>query len=189
MTITHFDVYRLIQNYNSLDNIQPNIAFYVPEQITKLIKKQMYVPAIETSKGLAYLGLRKNSEGECCFYSKKFNRCTIYPYRPLACRTFPFAFNYDSKANKMTITFTRASKDTCKGLEKGENINRTRLRKLGIYQAKILQDFKFVCREINRSAKKEGSLTVYEILWILKAYAEKSSDKSKINNEEVKRGE
>ncbi|MFX1534222.1 MAG: YkgJ family cysteine cluster protein [Promethearchaeota archaeon] len=184
VTITHFDLYRLYLYFNSLTRIQEKIAFYVPKELTDLVKKQMHVPALLTVEGLAYLGLLKQETGNCVFYDTKTERCLIYPYRPLSCRTFPFAFEYALETKKLHIIFAEASKGTCKGIGKGSQISHDILRKLGIYKTKVIQDFEHVCKEINRSAREEAPLSSREILWVLISYAEKKQN-SKLKLDDI----
>ena len=57
------------------------------------------------------LSLREFKNGDCFMYD---NGCTIYPIRPLQCRTFPFW-----KSNLKIESDWERQKHTCPGMDKG----------------------------------------------------------------------
>jgi len=74
---TYSDILRIRNGLNlNLDEIIEILGFYVFDKkpTTKEIDK-MVVPPIETEKGLAFIGLKKKSSGQCYFYNKKKKRC------------------------------------------------------------------------------------------------------------------
>jgi Fe-S-cluster containining protein len=81
----------------------------------------MVISPIETEKGLAFIGIIKNIEGECYFYDKKNLKCLIYNLRPVFCRTFPFSFGesnneYTINKRKFEIFYTEKAKKYCPGI-------------------------------------------------------------------------
>jgi Fe-S-cluster containining protein len=62
-------------------------------------------------------------DGKCVFLEN--NRCTIYSFRPLICRFYPFELKI-TQSQKYTFLYT----DECKGINKGRLISRNYFRKL-----------------------------------------------------------
>jgi len=60
-----------------------NIAEFLGLSETDFLEK-----FIEVTKDAASLHLKSHENGDCIFLVE--NRCSIYPARPLQCRTFPF---------------------------------------------------------------------------------------------------
>ena len=58
--------------------------------------------AVEAPNSLPYIyEIKKPSDGKCIFLEN--NQCTIYKYRPLICRFYPFELRFDQ--NKETYIF------------------------------------------------------------------------------------
>jgi Fe-S-cluster containining protein len=100
------------------------LGFYVFDgDPTEEDRKKMVISPIKTEKGLAFVGLKKNS-GVCYFYDIDNKRCKIYKIRPMFCRTFPFSFKIfmdekDKTKAKIKILYTEKGKQYCPGI--GEN--------------------------------------------------------------------
>ncbi len=47
--------------------------------------------AVKTEAGMSYVALKKTTDGKCIFLEN--NLCSIYPLRPVSCRSFPFFFS------------------------------------------------------------------------------------------------
>ena len=83
----------------------------------------MVVQPIETERGLAFVGLKKRSNGQCYFYDETKKRCSIYDFRPNFCKTFPFTFKLligldkeNSKKNEIEIFYTEKGLKYCQGI-------------------------------------------------------------------------
>ncbi|MFX0059787.1 MAG: YkgJ family cysteine cluster protein [Candidatus Hodarchaeota archaeon] len=94
------------------------IGFYLFEKgFNEKELKRMVISPLETEKGLAFLGLLKNQDGSCFFYNIKEKRCSIYPLRPIFCKTFPFTFKKINNL-ELEIFYTEKAKDYCLGIGK-----------------------------------------------------------------------
>lgn len=94
VNLTYIDIIRL-QKYLKLkfNELIDMIGFYVFEkEPTEEQRKHLVVPPIQTQKGLAFIGLKKDAQGRCAFLDEN-NLCKIYEARPNICRTFPFHFH------------------------------------------------------------------------------------------------
>ncbi len=52
---------------------------------------------IRFNYGKRAMGLRRKNEK--CMFLDNNNRCTVYPSRPMTCRTFPYVIDYDDNGN------------------------------------------------------------------------------------------
>jgi len=126
---TYLDILRIRDGLNlNIDEIIEILGFYIFDKkpTTKEIDR-MVVPPIETEKGLAFTGLKKNSSGLCYFYNSKKKRCSIYKFRPNFCRTFPFTFKLviDKKnpnENTIKVFYTEKGLQYCQGIGEEEPI-------------------------------------------------------------------
>ncbi len=120
LTFTDIKRFHTILKYN-IPELLASVGFYIFEiSPTKQQLKQMVVPPIQTQKGPAFLGLRKDESGKCIFLSPQ-NKCNIYSARPSICRTFPFHFHSTPhktpKPNlAIEMTFTEKAKEYCPGI-------------------------------------------------------------------------
>jgi Fe-S-cluster containining protein len=94
VNLTYIDIIRLQKylklKFNELIDI---IGFYIFEkELTEEQRKHLVVPPIQTQRGLAFIGLKKDQKGRCLFLDEN-NMCKIYDARPNICRTFPFHFH------------------------------------------------------------------------------------------------
>ena len=120
VNITYPDILRIKNGLNlSLEEILEILGFYIFDKIpTEEEIRKMVVPPIETERGLAFTGLKKNQSGKCYFYNDKENKCLIYKIRPMFCRTFPFTFRIffnkeiPNKA-KIKMQYTEKSIEYC----------------------------------------------------------------------------
>ncbi|NVM17137.1 MAG: YkgJ family cysteine cluster protein [Candidatus Lokiarchaeota archaeon] len=120
---TYLDILRIRAGLNlTQDEIIEILGFYIFDKkpTTKEIDR-MVVPPIETERGLAFTGLKKQSSGQCYFYNKKKKRCSIYKFRPNFCRTFPFTFKLiinkgNSKENAIKVFYTEKGLQYCQGI-------------------------------------------------------------------------
>lgn len=126
VTLTHRDVIRLAEAMmlDERELVKRVLVFY---QVDEKLEKFLAFPSIETYRGKAILGLRKRDDGSCIFLQN--NLCSIYPARPMTCRTFPFTFSIQDGWLKYGIV-TRA-RDICPGLGKGKEIDEDLLAKIG----------------------------------------------------------
>lgn len=72
--------------------------------------------------------MRKNGIGKCVFLKK--DTCTIYLFRPLVCRFYPFELRTEEK-HEHVFSFT----DECPGIGKGKRMTRRHFMEL-LRQAK-----------------------------------------------------
>ncbi|MBS7287236.1 MAG: YkgJ family cysteine cluster protein [Candidatus Freyarchaeota archaeon] len=126
VTLTHRDIIRLaeITRLGEKELVKKVLVFY---QVNEKLEKLLAFPPIETYRGKAILGLRKRDDGSCIFLQN--NLCSIYPARPMTCRTFPFTFSIQDGWIKYGIV-TRA-RDICPGLGKGKEIDEDQLAEIG----------------------------------------------------------
>jgi Fe-S-cluster containining protein len=120
---TYNDILRIRDGLNlTEDEIIEILGFYIFEQEPAVNEiARMVVRPIETERGLAFIGLKKHSNGYCYFYNNKKQRCAIYNVRPNFCRTFPFTFKLvidKEKSNQKTIRvlFTEKGQEYCQGI-------------------------------------------------------------------------
>ncbi|AER66417.1 protein of unknown function UPF0153 [Thermovirga lienii DSM 17291] len=73
---------------------EPGCVWITPEEVKKLAE---FLSLTETKFLSKYtysvdgrVSLREKQNGECVFYDSDTNKCSIYEYRPLQCRLFPF---------------------------------------------------------------------------------------------------
>ncbi|TXT53471.1 MAG: hypothetical protein BAJALOKI2v1_950002 [Promethearchaeota archaeon] len=124
VNVTYHDLIRIINGLDlNIDETLEILGFYIFDKVpSKEDLEKMVVPPIKTERGLAFIGLKKDSTGKCYFYNKKNNKCMIYKLRPLFCRTFPFSYKIernkeDKKKAKIKMFYTDKGKDYCKGID------------------------------------------------------------------------
>ncbi len=117
VNVTYQDILRIINGLDlNINEILEVIGFYIFNQANSIgNQKRMVISPIETEKGLAYIGLIKNSEGICFFYDKGNDLCSIYDLRPMFCRTFPFTYLYENRKD-LIINYTEKAKAYCPGI-------------------------------------------------------------------------
>ena len=117
VNVTYQDISRIIEGLDlKVNEVLEVIGFYIFKQAKyKNNQKKMVISPIETEKGLAYIGLIKNSEGICFFYDEGNCKCSIYDLRPTFCRTFPFSFLYENP-KELFIVYTEKAKEYCPGI-------------------------------------------------------------------------
>ena len=163
---TYSDILRIRDGLNlNIDEIIEILGFYVFDKkpTTKEIDR-MVVPPIETERGLAFTGLKKNSSGLCYFYNNNKKRCSIYKFRPNFCRTFPFTFKLlinkeNSNENEIKVLYTKKGLKYCQGIgEEASNIEMDNWIQLG---QRVIQDLTkntVLIKKWNESVKKKKIL-------------------------------
>jgi Fe-S-cluster containining protein len=68
--------------------------------------------------------MNKNPQGKCVFL--KDNACTIYNFRPLICRFYPFELKFKDSQGTYEFTVTQE----CPMLNEGKELNETDFKKL-----------------------------------------------------------
>ena len=123
VTLTYLDILKIKNGLNlDLNELLDILGFYTFDKpVTSEDKKRMTLTPIETERGLAFIGLLKNSLGGCYFYNSKDKRCLIYSLRPMFCQTFPFSFGLLDKKNgdiidAIDIFYTEKGKQYCSGI-------------------------------------------------------------------------
>ena len=140
VNLTHKDLFRLEREFNLKGkDLLPFIGFYLVEG--DYSEEKIVFPPIKTTKGNAYLGLKKTNEGYCIFLEPKSKVCLIHENRPQICRTFPFTYNM--KNGWLSWGISEAAKD-CIGLGKGKKISKKHLEMQGTQTIKELEEFKII---------------------------------------------
>ncbi|MGB9676294.1 MAG: YkgJ family cysteine cluster protein [Candidatus Bathyarchaeales archaeon] len=86
------------------------------------MRPESFVEEVKGFEPYAYM-MRKNANGKCIFLNK--NRCTIYAYRPLICRFYPFELKGTSNG-AYTFNYT----EECPGIGKGNPLEKSFFEKL-----------------------------------------------------------
>lgn len=68
--------------------------------------------------------MRKKEDGKCFFLKDSF--CTIYDFRPLICRFYPFELKFDGHQDKYRFRFTLE----CPGINNGQEMEENEFKKL-----------------------------------------------------------
>ena len=141
---TFTDVLRIKNGLNlTIDEVIEILGFYIFDQAPLASEvDRMVVPPIQTERGMAFVGLKKKSNGQCFFYDLIKKRCSIYAFRPGFCRTFPFTFTLlrdkNKKKNDINIFYTEKGIQYCRGIgEEYPNIDSNQWIELG---RKVIQD-------------------------------------------------
>jgi len=121
VNVTYLDILRIKNGLKlDLDDVLDILGFFVfDKKLTNNGKKKMIISPIVTEKGLAFVGLLKNSLGGCYFYDSINNKCIIYNLRPIFCRTFPFSFRLldeNEAKSEIDILYTEKGKEYCPGI-------------------------------------------------------------------------
>ena len=123
VNLTYNDILRIKEGLKlSIDELLEIVGFYVfnknPDEEEL---KKMVVPPLDTERGLAFVALKKNSQGACIFYDNENEKCKIYGLRPNFCRTFPFSFRIltDTQEGERNIElfYTQKAKEYCQGIK------------------------------------------------------------------------
>jgi Fe-S-cluster containining protein len=169
--LTFEDVFKLLSGVKTdFDALLKVISFYkIKGNNNQVLQNRMVLSAVKTKEGIIIPGLRKLKNSNCIFYKKP--NCKIYSKRPLACRTYPFAFHQSKPI--ITWTWAKDAEKTCLGLGKGKNWSETKLKKLGEEALELIRRHNELIKELNLEASDRTPLTAKEILWIFIAYAQK----------------
>ena len=123
VNLTYFDILRIKNGLGlDLNEVLDILGFYkFDKPLTLEDKKRMTITPIETERGLAFVGLLKNSLGGCYFYNSNDKNCLIYNLRPIFCQTFPFSFSLLDKQivdniDIPDIFYTEKGKEYCPGI-------------------------------------------------------------------------
>jgi len=126
---SYFDILRIKEGLNlTLNELIYILGFYIFEsKISEKKRKKLVVSPIIVEKGLAFVGLFKKKNGECYFYNREKQECTIYDLRPMFCRTFPFSFQELDKSDKelsprIKISFSNKGIEYCPGISENSPI-------------------------------------------------------------------
>ncbi|MFX1284364.1 MAG: YkgJ family cysteine cluster protein [Promethearchaeota archaeon] len=170
VTLTFRDILRLfIALYRDFRLLLQKITFYTLDSITSpLIEKQMVLKTIQTSDGKIIPGLKKHSQKVCVFFIPP--NCSIYSFRPLACRNYPLAF---VKENELIVsTWAKNSEKTCPGIGKGSPLSLKNIEQRGKQFFEEIEKHNQVVKELNIEALNKHPLTAREALWTLIIYGE-----------------
>ncbi|MFX1478478.1 MAG: YkgJ family cysteine cluster protein [Promethearchaeota archaeon] len=118
---TYLDIIRIVSGLNlNIEETLEVLGFYLLDQEMNDYKlEKMVISPVNTEKGLAFMGLIKNHDGDCFFYDSVKKKCSIYSLRPGFCKTFPFSFKeVESKGSKrkIEIFYTEKGKQYCPGI-------------------------------------------------------------------------
>lgn len=99
----------------------PGVVWVSKEEVLQIAQ---YVGLTETEMRLRHtrrvgrqVSLTEREDGDCSFLDKETRRCTIYPVRPVQCRTWPFW-----NSNLESPQAWEEIKQTCPGVGKGNFI-------------------------------------------------------------------
>ncbi len=102
----------------------PGYVFLTPDEVSKIAtflgRKDGALPPTELRRVGSKLSLTEHKNGDCVFLKQIDGKriCSVYPVRPLQCRTWPFwDSNLDSPA-----TWKQAAR-TCPGIDHGRKHN------------------------------------------------------------------
>ena len=162
VNLTYLDILRIKNGLNlDINEILDIIGFYIFDKpLTSEDKKRMIITPMETERGLAFIGLLKNSLGGCYFYNSKNKKCLIYELRPMFCQTFPFSFRLldgkkDETNSKIDIFYTEKGKQYCPGIgNEAPFIDNDYWIKIGRKTLKALKQNYKVIKEWNKSVRK-----------------------------------
>lgn len=157
VNLTYQDILRIRSGLDLNTNETLDIiGFYIINHANyKSDPKKMVISPIETEKGLAFVGLIKNSDGVCFFYDIENSKCSIYDLRPIFCKTFPFTYQLDN-VNNLKIYYTEKAKDYCPGINSGApEIDYTYWSNLGRKVMKVLRSNQIFIKSWNKRVKEK----------------------------------
>ncbi|MHA1940485.1 MAG: YkgJ family cysteine cluster protein [Candidatus Hodarchaeales archaeon] len=171
VTLTFKDVFNLFnevkKDFDALLNV---ISFYkIKQSSSRVMQSRMVLSAINTSDGEVIPGLRKVEEAHCIFYDPP--NCKIYNSRPLACRNYPFTFNF--KKSVVTWNWAKDAEKTCRGIGKGKEWINSKLKEIGLDTLNQINKHNEMVKELVLEATKGNPLSAKEALWIFIAYGQK----------------
>ncbi len=166
VNLTHLDILRIKNGLNlSLEEVIEILGFYIyDKELTEEDRKKMVISPMMTEKGLAFVGLRKDSTGSCYFFDKDHKRCKVYDLRPNFCRTFPFEFKLfidkkDKTKAKIRMDYTKKGKEYCPGIREDiPIINYDEWIKIGVKTLEELNSNRIIIEKWN-SVAKNGRIT------------------------------
>lgn len=135
--VTDSDVRRLCDARNlSAERI---VRFYSQKEMEYDSEADLW---ISLSRGKRAMGLRKR-KARCMFLTDE-NDCSVYPYRPMTCRTFPYMVEFDEAYTVEKVSLNKIVNCRCKRKPKSsipeviQNV-RTEYTEDDSYYDKILQ--------------------------------------------------
>jgi len=74
--------------------------------------------------------IKKDENNVCPFFREenKLSYCTIYEYRPIVCRLFPYIWEYNYEENAITIDYSNNGWNECPGIIKNTKSNWDKIR-------------------------------------------------------------
>jgi len=176
VNLTYYDILKIKNELKlTLEEVIEILGFYVfQKKPSENELKRMVIPPIKTEKGLAFVGLRKSSNGTCYFFDDNEKKCSIYNIRPMFCKTFPFSFKIifnktDKRKAKIKMYLTEKAKQYCSGIGKDSPIiNQDRWSKLGKKTIEQINHNNVLIKKWN-DAVKEGKIlpTIRNFLLII----------------------
>lgn len=161
VNVTYHDIHRISDGLKlTLDECLELLGFYIfdkPPSEEEL--KKMVIPPIETEKGLAFVGLKKDVSGNCYFFNDQEKICKIYKLRPNFCRTFPFSFRIlinkdDNTKAKIELYYTDKGIEYCPGIgEEAPLINEDEWIIIGKKTVTKLNDNNILTEKWNEAVK------------------------------------
>ncbi len=142
ITLTHKDILRLYQYYNSISNVISNLVL-----ISSPIDAHLVMPTVRIEHRNVIFAIKKDDSGRCIFLDQS-NRCKIYNFRPLVCRAFPFTFARDGLWLKWGLSYKAT---ICEGIGQGPEISDSELETMGINIINELDEFSEFARNWNLS--------------------------------------
>jgi Fe-S-cluster containining protein len=128
----------IILSNREINAIATHLNLPIPRfKETHLIKKEIHKIRSIFSERFEIQGevfiLRKNPSGLCPFYNTIDGKavCSIYHYRPIVCRLFPYTWKtskYDPQSTAVAIDFSQNGWDECAGINNKEGNSWDQLR-------------------------------------------------------------
>ncbi|MFW9778924.1 MAG: YkgJ family cysteine cluster protein [Candidatus Heimdallarchaeota archaeon] len=172
VTLTYRDLYLLYaaeeQDFHSL---LKRITFYALEDVSdEKIRERLVLTPIQVTEGQIIPGLRKDSAGDCVFYVRP--DCSIYQYRPLACRNYPLTFRKLKGTKALVTAWAKNATKTCPGIGKGVPFSEKAIQEMGEHYFEEVKKHNALVENLNLEAQGGKPLTAREAIWVAIMYAQ-----------------
>ncbi len=171
VTTTFLDIHSLyLALEREFEYLLKKLSFYrIDTDLSPELRKKLVLSAIHTTDGEIIPGLRKINGQNCVFYTRP--NCSIYRYRPRACKNYPIAFLGNKSKNR--FIWAKDSEKVCPGVGKGRLLSLTTLIQEGKMTLEDIQAHNDLINELNTEASKGTPLSAREVIWLFIVYAEK----------------
>lgn len=179
VNLTFLDVKLLSMGLKAgVQDILDIVGFYTYDDrdYERLIEQLVFKP-IQTERGKAFLGLLRTEDGRCIFL-RNDDTCSIYPYRPKICRTFPFSYALEEEGgikSKMDLIYTAKGIEYCPGISPDAPVVKKRkiLKLLDEFLLELNADIKVVDAWNDRSKHRNIARTAGNYIKFILNFAKK----------------